>query len=159
MFETFNTVESSIFIVELAPPHERLMIQFVPDEINMPRTAEGGSFTVVGRNHKKFHYTSGSEPLNMELQFFADDDKREDVKKAIDWLKSLTMNDGTNAKFRNVKIIMGKMFEDEIFRVVSVSPVMSNFDSAHDWLPLQARVNIVMELDPQKNMTIKDRRK
>ena len=159
MFETLNTVESSIFIVELAPPNERLMIQFVPDEINMPRSAEGGSFTVVGRNHKKFHYTTGSEPLNMELYFYADDENREDVMKAVNWLKSLTMNDGKNAKQRNVKIVMGKLFEDEIFRVVSVSPTMSHFSSAHGWLPLQATVNIVMELDPDKNMTIKDRRK
>jgi len=159
MFDTISTTESSIYIVELASPHERQMIQFVPDKMSYPRNAEGSTFSIVGRNHPKFHYSHGTEVLKMQLEFYSDDVGRRDVMNAINWLKSLTMNDGYAGKIRNVKIIMGKMFLDEVFVVKSVNPEMSHFEHESDWLPIRATVDMEFMLDPNRNWKIKDRRK
>lgn len=158
IFDSFNSTGGKMYIVELSSPYERLMIQFVPDEIRFPRTADIGMVAVVGRNHKKPHYYGGEEELSFSFDMLADDDKREDVDRAVNWLKSLSMNDGGANKFRNVKIVAGRFLANEVFVVKSVNPVFTYLDLDKDCMPLRATVDITLILDPKKNMTIKDRR-
>lgn len=154
-----STTNNELYLVETADPFERLMVQFVPDKISVPRTANLKSVNVVGRNNDLLQYTSGQDTMTLTLDFLADDDKREDVIKSIAWLRSLTMKDGDTGLYRNVILVMGNLFKNEIWAVSAIEPTMSNFDDEHNWLPLRASVVVKFILDPKTNLLFSDVRR
>lgn len=153
----FGTTEHLIYILELETG-ERLEIQFVPEVISNPRDANLTEIMVVSRNHPKLHYVNGKDTLTMTLQFYSDEPSRQDVYRKIQWLKSLTMNNGFQGKYRNVSIVFGEMFKNDVWVIQSVRPNMSNFDSKNGFYPLRADVLINFIQDPEKNLLISDLR-
>lgn len=154
-----TTTGGNLYIVELEEPNERLEIQFVPENITTPRNANLKSVSIVGRNNDLLQYTGGQETLQMTLNFLADDDLREEVIKKVAWLKSLTMKDGNKGVYRNVKLVMGDLFKNEIWAVSSVEPTLSHLDDEHNYLPLRAVVVVKMILDPKTNLLFSDVRR
>lgn len=152
----FNSTRSQLYIVELSPPFERRMIQFVPDSISVPRKANMQDTTIVGRNNEIMQYITGSETLSLNLDFYSDDDERKDVISTINWFKSLTYNDGAPGKFRNVRIVFGDLFKNDVWVLTGVDPDFSIFDSEKGWLPVMAKVKLDFKLDPKKNLTLND---
>lgn len=155
----FNTTNNEIYIVEVQPPFERLAFQFMPEGVSYSRTANIQSIDVVGRNNNLYQYTGGTDVLKFSLDFFSDEQNRKDVKRKVDWLKSLTMSDGGFGPARNVKIIMGDMFKNDVFIVREVDAVFSNFDNRFNYNPIRATVKLSFVLDPKKNRRLKDVRK
>lgn len=151
-----STTNKELYIVETVEPFSSLEIQFVPQEISNSRDAKLQTFTVVGRNDDLMHYISGSEKLDLTLEFMSEEANREDVYKKINWLKSLTMNDGYAGKYRNVKLIFGDLFKNHIWVIKTVAPKMTHLSQEHKWLPLRAVVQINLILDPEKNRYIDD---
>jgi len=147
-----STTNGNLYIVELEDPFEKMEIQFVPENIAQPRTANLKSVNIVGRNNDLLHYTGGQETMQLTLDFLADDERRTEVIDKIRWLKSLTMKDGDNGPFRNVSLIMGDLFKNQVWAVSSVEPTMTHFDGDHNWLPLRASVVVKFILDPKTNL-------
>jgi hypothetical protein len=155
----FNTTNSELVIVELDSPFESIELQFVPDEISVPRKADLSRVQVVGRNNKLLHYTGGEETMPLKVEFYSDDENREDVIYKVDWLKSLCYNDGDVARARKVKVIFGDLFPYHVWAVESVTPILSHFDNTKGWLPMRASVDIQFVMDPDTNLLIRDVRR
>lgn len=151
-----STTYSELFIVEAQPPFSSRAFQFVPEVIENPRSAKLQEVVIIGRNDALLHYINGQESLRLELEFLATSEKKDDVKKTIDWFKSLTMNDGYSGKIRNVKLIMGNVFTNEVWLVEAVEPKMSHFSQKDAWMPLRATIGLNLKLDPNKNRYIDD---
>ncbi len=152
----FNTTKSELYIVELRPPFQRCMIQFVPENISNPRKANLQDVVIVGRNNEMMQYVSGSENMTLNLDFYSDDVERKDVIKTINWLKSLTYNDGAPGSYRNVRVIFGELFKNDVWVIDSVDPDMSIFDAENGWLPVMAKVKVSFKLDTQRNINLND---
>lgn len=152
----FNTTGNNIYIVETASPFERIAFQFMPENVQKQRSAKIATIDVVGRNNSRYQFTGGEDKLSFTLDFFSDEESREDVKRKVNFLESLAMNDGGVGPARNVKIVMGKLFRNEVWIVSSVDTSYSNFDNRFSYLPIRAQVKINLILDPSKNRRIKD---
>lgn len=151
-----STTLQRLFIVETSEPFSTMEIQFVPPTIGNSRDARLNTVAIVGRNDDILHYSGGSESLKLELDFYAGEDVKENVIDKINWLKSLTMNDGYSGAFRNVKLVFGKLFLNEVWAIKSVDSSMSHFSEKNSWLPLRAKVQLALQLDPEKNRYIED---
>lgn len=151
-----TTTKRELIIMELVTPFSYIEVQYVPAEINVPREAHMQNVTIVGRNDELMHYISGSERMSLTLDFHADDVNKDEVYKKVNWLKSLTANDGYAGKFRNVKIVWGDMFKNQVWAIQGVNPKYSHFSADNKWMPLRCSVQINLKLDPKKNRYIKD---
>ena len=151
----FGTSDHQIYILELETG-ERLEAQFVPEVISAPRDANLTEIMVVARNHPKLHYVNGKDTLTMTLEFYSDEPSRQDVFRKVQWLRSLTMNNGFQGKYRNVSLVFGEMYKNEIWVIQSVRPNLSNFDAENGFYPLRATVLLNFILDPEKNLLISD---
>lgn len=157
---SWGTTDHRCYILDLTTRNginERLEIQFVPKEITGSRTANLKDIIVIGRNNPFLHYTGGKESINLSLDFYSDIESHDDVKKKIDWLRSLTINNGTVGGFRSVKIVFGDLFRWETFAVKSVNYKMTHFDGDSDFLPLRATVTLTLQVqgkyDRENNIT------
>lgn len=150
-----TTTEGRLYLIALGSL-ERLEIQFVPATIDVERNANYPEIAVVGRNTPQYHFTGGNESLPLKLDFFAAEENREDVRKKCQWLKSLTYSDGFKKPPQKVKLVYGDLFKDEEWVVKSVKISYSMFSKPHGFLPQQAYVDIVLGLDPSKNLTWND---
>lgn len=151
-----NNTRGRCYIVILRPPYEKLEFQFVPAEVKLNSKANNAKIEVVGRNNPRHHYTGGDDSFSLKLEFYSDVEERDDVIKKVRWLQSLRYNDGYAGPKRNIKVVMGDMFQREIWIVDSVNIDMTNFDSQKGFRPRQASVDLNMSLDPRSNLTIND---
>lgn len=147
-----STTYNELFIVELVEPFDRLAIQFVPKGITKTRSANYASIAPVGRNNALMHYTGGQNTLPLTLEFYSDDETRQDVISKIRWLESLAMNDGSSNPAPKVKIVMGDLFTYEVWRVTNVRTSMEAFDRPNSWLPMRAEVQLNFQMDPEYNL-------
>lgn len=154
----YNLTEGKIYFVELVAPFERLELQFVPETISNPREADISEVAIVGRNLPKTQHTGGRETLAMRLDFYSDEENRQDVKRKVDWLKSLTYNGGASGPARKVKLIWGDLYKKETWVVKSVRPEYSNFSNMYGMLPQQAYVDIVLMRDEKQNISLQNAR-
>lgn len=150
----FNTTNNELILVELTAPFERLFIQFVPRVLEPQRTANYAAIAPVGRNNPLLHFTGGNNTMPLTLEFYSDDETREDVITKVKWLESLAMNNGYESASPKVKLIMGTLFEYEVWRVTSVKSKLEAFDIKNNWLPMRAEVMINLQLDPEENLDL-----
>lgn len=150
-----TTTEGKCYFVGLTTL-EKLEIQFVPPDIKLNRNPNIASVQIVGKNTPSYHYLGGETTINMQLDFFANDDDRQDVLRSCKWLEALCYNDGFNEPPEKVKLVFGKMFRDEIWTVKKVSCQFQMFSKPHGYVPQQAYVDIELGLDPTFNLRWKD---
>lgn len=146
-----TTTDNQLFIVETSEPFSTMAIQFVPGEMGNDRSANFANIAVVGRNDEIQHYIGGSETLNLTLDLYGG---KAEVMDKINWLKSLTLNDGYSGSFRSVKLVFGDLFKYQVFNITKVTPSMSHFTKELNWLPQRATVSISLKLDPDENRYI-----
>lgn len=151
-----NNTGGKCYIVELRPPYQKLEMQFIPASMKLTSTAQNAKIEVVGRNNPIHHYTGGDDKLVFKLDFYSDTEDRDDVIKKCRWIQALRYNNGSRGPKRNVKVVMGDMFQREIWIVDSVAIDLSTFDGTKGFRPRQATVDINLSLDPIKNLTIDD---
>lgn len=145
-----STTDNKLYIVELKSPFERLEIQFMPNEVPISRRANISDVQVVGRNNPLRHHTGGDKSLVLNLDFYSEEDDRQDVLRKVYWLESLTYNNGANGPARTVKLVWGRqLFRKEIWLVNSVDIILSNFHSRYDMVPIQAQVSIELKIDTE----------
>lgn len=137
---------------------ERLEIQFVPNELGMTRNSDTQSVQVVGRNNPFYHYTAGETLLNLELDFHAEREDRQDVIEKCRWLEGLAYNDDYPNPPEVVKLVFGQLFKDEIWVVKSVNYKLTQFDRLYGFFPKQAKVTVSLALDVKGNYKKSDLR-
>ena len=152
----FNTTDDRIFLVETDAPFERVAFQFMPEKMQWKRNAKLQNIAIVGRNNDLYQYTGGGDSLSFSIDFFSDQQDRQDVQSKCNFLKSLAMKDGGYGPARNVKIVMGSFLRTEVWLVKSVDVSYSNHDAQFNYLPIRATAKISLILDPKKNRRISD---
>lgn len=149
-----DTANNAMWIAELAPPFENLMFQFVPEDYSWQRTADWVKIPIAGRNNSKKHYTGGEDKLSFTLDFNAmfEQDKNHCINK-ISWLQSLAIADGYSGPARNVSIrwAQSDIFRWKIWIVRTVTAKASLFNSDYGMNPMQAYIDIELELDTKEN--------
>lgn len=158
---TISDTNKSLYIVEIGGNRDRIEIQFTPKEISFNSQANNQKIEVIGRNNPLYHYTGGQDTLKFQLDFYADDEDREEVVKKVRWLQALRYNNGRRNRKKNVLIVWGDLFNDPfyVWTVDSVDVKYSDFRSDKKYNPVQAYVDIQFSLDPPENITINDIRK
>jgi hypothetical protein len=152
---TFNTTGGKCFIVELAPPFERLEFQFMPENMKYTRSGTFATIAPVGRNNDVLHYTGGNDDLSFDLDFYSDEKGYQDVLRKCNFIRSLVMSDGGYGPARNVKVVMGNLFRKDIWVVKDVD-IAYDYFAIENFLPRRASIKIKLQLDPKKNRRIKD---
>lgn len=164
----FGTTDHACWILDMNPKihaRELLEIQFLPESITGSRTSNLKNIKVVGRNNPFVHYTGGTETITLPLEFYSDTDFHDDVKRKIDWLRSLTIKDETFG-YSTVKVVMGGdnkgPFRWEVFVVKSVQYTMSHFEGEFNFLPLRAKCTLQLQVvgsgDGSDDVTFNDLR-
>lgn len=149
-----STTEGKLYFIALQTL-DRLEIQFVP-KINKSRNANYANIQVIGRNTPRYQYLSGESTLNLELDFYAQQEDRRDVIDKCNWLEHLTFNDGYITPPQKIKLVFGDMYKDEVWVVKRVDVSYENFHKGFGFLPQQAYVNLTLALDPESSLTWED---
>lgn len=149
------TTQGRLYFIALQS-RERLDIQYVPDDLTIDRSPSIADVAVIGRNNPVHHYSSGKTSLKLQLDFYAEEEDRQDVIRKCRWLESLGYSDGLSRPPEQIKLVFGDLFRDEIWIVKKVSYKLSNFNKEYGFLPQQAYVDVSLALDPKTNLRIKD---
>lgn len=152
---------TGVFIVELAPPFERLELMDIPDTVSVPRQVNNGVVAVPGRNNPIYQYTGGSDTMNLEMFFFTESEGGVDIEsvtRKVNWLKSLTYADNVNQATRKVKIVWAgsSLFQDLEWVITSVTPEYQGFHSQYNYLPVFAKVTLSFALAPDEDLKLSD---
>jgi len=150
---SYSTTDKELFIAEVDPPFDTVEIQFVPPEMTNNRQANLRDIQVVGRNDDLQHYVSGKETLSFVLDMYGDETF---VYQRINFLKSLTMNNGFIGSFRSVKLIYGDFYPFHVWNLKGVQSKFTHFTQNLNWLPQRAQVTLNFKLDPVSNRLIED---
>lgn len=154
-----TTVNDSIYILELAPPYERVTFQFMPPSFEWDRVGNWVSFPIVGRNNSKKHLTGGEDRITLTLDFNSlfEDNKKDAIDKMY-WLQSLTANNGSVGKARNVSLQWGSsdIFRHKVWIVKRVKSIASEFSGKFGYVPTQMSLQITLEIDSDENTLIND---
>lgn len=143
----FNTTDGKLYFVLVSRPSQRLQIQFVPAELSIQRNSSTQAVQIVGRNNPLYQYTAGEKLLSLQLDFYSDEENRQDVIRNCEWLEALTYNDGYARPPERVMLVWGDLFQSQLWTVKSVQYKLSNFDKVYGMLPKQAYVDISLALD------------
>jgi hypothetical protein len=164
------TTDKKLYFILVDDPTKQLYIQFVPPDLKINRSVSIQDIQVVGRNNPFYQYTGGAKTLSFQLDFYAEEESREDVIKSCEWLESLTYNnDGaidsngrelTNSEKRpsRIKLVYGNLFQDKnyLWIVKSLNYTLSRFNKEKGFLPQQAYVDITLALDTDNDYKQRD---
>lgn len=151
-----STTDKRLCFVLVTEPDKRLYIQFIPTNVSIQRNSSTQTVQIVGRNNPLYQYTAGEKLLSMTLDFYSEEEEREDVIKRCHWLEGLTYNDGYDKPPERVRLVWGDLYQDEIWTVKSVNYSLSNFHKGWGFLPQQAYVDITLALDVDKDVVKSD---
>lgn len=149
-----TTTEGKLYFIEV-DSKETLEIQFVPEKINVSRTADIVGIKVVARNTPQYQITGGETKLSMKLDFFAEDEDRKDVFTKVRWLESLLYIDDTKPPSR-IQLVFGELYKKELWTLYSCDYDLELFHRESGYLPQQAWCNVVLVSNPKKNLRVKD---
>lgn len=86
------TTDKKLYFILVDDPTKQLYIQFVPPDLKVNRSVSIQEVQVVGRNNPFYQYTGGAKTLSLQLDFYAEEESREDVIRSCEWLEALTYN-------------------------------------------------------------------
>jgi len=130
---------------------EYLEIQFVPPSLNFKRNTDTQNVVIIGKNNPLYQYPAGEKLLVFELDFCAIEENRQDVKRRVDWLESLTYNEAYEEPPDTVKLVWGRMMKNQRWIVKNFDAKLDLFDKQYGWYPRQAYVNLTLGLDTRYN--------
>jgi hypothetical protein len=135
---------------------ERIEIQYVPRELTDSRGAQYSEVQIVGRNNPILSFGGGADELTFELDFYSEEDNKEDVIRKVRWLQSLVNADGYDDGPEDVRLTFGKLYANYLWRVKTVIARFSNFAENKNWMPQQAYVRVVLSKKTRQNTKIRD---
>jgi len=142
--QTFGFVRDRIIIVDLDydPDEEQsqgryyhqLELPFIPMNLQYQIESKWVGIPTMGRNNSHFHWTGSEDTVTFQIDWFSDQDNREDVILNCRWLESLAKADGYKTAPHRVKLIWGredKLFEFDTWIVTDASYTLSQFQDAY----------------------------
>lgn len=142
----FTTTEGRLYIVNLRT-YETVEIQFTPPSIDINRDPNVEQVDIVGLNLPRTQQQGGPRTLDLELEFYAQEQNRQDVISKCRQLESLTYRDGPNIPAPQVRLIFGTMFHQEVWTMRKVTYKLYQFDRRYSYLPIRATARITLVQD------------
>lgn len=144
-----NTTGNKLYMVRY-DTGERMEIQFMPN-ISESRDGNISDYAIIGRNDPKYQFINGKDTIQIELDFYAEDQRCETVYARVGWLKSLIASNSIKGIAPRVGLIIGNMFKGDKYIVMSVDADYSNHSKPNNFMPRQAMVTVTLAGDPTTN--------
>lgn len=146
------------FLVDLTT-RERITFLRNPSEIEETKTPEWANLTTPGASHPRLHFVNGGErTFQFQLNFFTDVATKEEIKKQVDWLRSLAYPtlDGNQQVVQGAPVCLFTF--GELYRNIRVVVVEFKFRSFYMFdptslLPLRADVDLVLKEHIDRNVS------
>ena len=150
--------------------HRVIKLPFIPTELNYNVDSNFSAIKPIGRNNPKYHYTGSEDKLEFEIDWFSNDESREDVITNCRILEALSKGDGYNKPPHRVLLQWGTndiLFKDHIFIVTNASYRLLNFNKAQinqktgevertNMLPIQAYQRVSLARVTSTNLLKKE---
>lgn len=131
---------------------EKIKIQFVPQELDYKPESNFVAIASMARNNPLYHYVGSEDTLEFTLDWYAQEESREDVIMNCKKLEALTKNDTFNKPPHRVKLIWNsKLFNDAQWLVVAAPYKLSLFQAHRSMLPQQAIQSITLKRITENN--------
>jgi hypothetical protein len=118
---------------------ERIALQTVPNELAYSVNPNWVSLTPMGRNNPLYHYTGSEDSLSLTLDWYSEEENREDVIRKCKHIESWSKNDGYDNPPPRVKLLWGNSYLNQATWVISDCEYkLSNFHYSYNMLPQQA---------------------
>lgn len=144
-------IDRSLFIYDLVT-NEKVAIQFVPQELDYSSNPNWEAISAMARNNPLYHYTGGEDTLKFTIDWFAEQENRQDVLERCKKIEALTKNDGFDKPPHHVKLIWNNlMFSDSTWIVASAGYRLSMFQAHQNMMPQQAYQEVVLKRVSQLN--------
>jgi hypothetical protein len=124
---------------------EKLILQTVPLQIGYDPGQVWGTVASPGRNNPLYQYTGAEDTITFTISWYADELSREDVLRKTKWIESLSKNNGYDEKPHRVKFVMGKLFLEAYWVIISCPVNWSLFNRAEGMLPCLASQEITLK--------------
>ena len=149
-------IDRSLIIKDLDDPNlAELKIQFVPKVLEYNIESKFIALASMARNNPLYQYTGSEDTLEFELDWYAEDDNRQDVITKCKFLESLTKNDSFEKPPHRIKLIWGNsLFSAANWLVVSAPYKLSMFQAHKNMMPQQAYQVVSLKRITNSNSSI-----
>lgn len=144
-----------IYIVEVETL-EQIECQYMPNELTRNNTAEINKIKTVARNNPFPGYSGVETDMMFSLDFYSEQEDREDLMSRVKWLEGLTYGQAFNARPVKIRIVWGRFLNKFTFCVNNVNVKFAQMNKYHDGLPLMAMVDLNLSLDMDENIVRSD---
>lgn len=113
-------------------PYTKLVIQGMPQEVEVNPESNWAAVKSIGRNNPFMFYTGGEDTISFDISWYSMQEDREDVITKCRLLESWTRADGYNASPPYLYLSWGNsnLFKDDLFILASAKYTLSNFQNA-----------------------------
>lgn len=152
-------IDRNLIIKDLVT-FEQIKIQFVPQELDYNPESDFKSIASMGRNNPFYHFTGSEDTLKFTLDWFAEQENREDVILNCKKLEALSKNDAYNGPPHNIKLIWNsQLFSEAQWLVVAAPYKLSMFQAHRNMLPQQAYQFVTLKKVTPTNLSSSDIRR
>lgn len=145
-----------IFLLDL-DNLQQFRFQFVPDVLNYNPEANFEAIASMARNLPNYHYVGGSDSLTFEVDWFSEQENREDVLLRCKQIEALSRNDGYSKPPPRVKLLWGStMFSETTWLVRSAPYKLSLPHKQYGYFMQQAYQSITLIKISEENPTVSD---
>lgn len=114
--------------------YKQLVLPFVPLNLQYSPESNWVAIPTMGRNNPHYHWTGSEDTLSFEIDWFSEQNSREDVIRNCRWLESLSKADGYKSAPHRLKLIWGrddKLFQFDEWIVQNASYSLSQFQDSY----------------------------
>ena len=154
---TSTTTQGKLKMIIIDPDeYDTVDFQYVPDNLSFNRRIDMQEVKPILRNIPKYHYSGGSTTLKFRLDFFANNESRQDVIDRCRQIEALGYSDGYDKPKQQIQLVWGTLFRNEIWEVLDVKYDLLDFKPDADFMPQQAFVDITLGLSSSINLKWSD---
>lgn len=137
--------KANIYLVNL-DTLEKLSIQFIPKEgISWEATSKWAVIPTVGRNNPFYHYTGGEDSLTFKLDWYSNDQARQDAIAAARIVRSWSRANAYRSKPPRIMLIFGDVFKNDVWIIDSAPFTMELFQLPRNMRPAQVYQDITLK--------------
>lgn len=147
--------------------YSKITLPFTPRELNYQPTSKFVGIATMGRNNPFYQFTGSEDTLSFEIDWFSNQNDREDVINSCRWLEAMTKSNGYDEMPHRAKLLWGKdnkLFEDDTWIITEAPYILSGFVDSYKekgstnivkvgMLPQQANQTITMKRLTKDNRT------
>lgn len=135
---------------------ETLLFQTIPLDISKDPGNQWSAIASPGRNVPFWHYTGAEDTISFNLNWYCEEENREDVLRKCKTLEAWSMNDGYISKPPRIKIMFGNMLKEATWVIERAPYKLALFQRQTGMLPHFANQEITLKKITDKNSTTAD---